>query len=100
MQTAIRLILSLTLALSSLVVVAAELYFPDDSGDWETVSPESVGWNSELIDAALDLAGERNSSGVLILHRAVSWQNNIGIFPSLIHVTKDTCKGSMLMAGR
>ncbi|MDP6537761.1 MAG: serine hydrolase [Gammaproteobacteria bacterium] len=69
MQTAIRLTLSLTLALSSLVVVAAELYFPEDSGDWETVSPESVGWNGELIDAALDLAGERNSSGVLILHR-------------------------------
>jgi CubicO group peptidase (beta-lactamase class C family) len=37
-------------------------------GEWETVEPTDVGWDAAKLDAALDLAGERNSSGVVILH--------------------------------
>lgn len=48
---------------------AAELYFPPDNGEWENVSPESAGWNADLLDAALDVAGSRDSSGVVILHK-------------------------------
>ena len=48
--------------------LAAELYFPDDNGDWDTVSPASAGWDADLIDAALTIAGNRDSSGVVILH--------------------------------
>ncbi len=47
---------------------AAELYFPPEDGEWETVTPAAVGWNAELLSQALDLAGERDSSGVVILH--------------------------------
>lgn len=66
-----KLALSL-LFVSSLVIVlpisAAELYFPPADGGWQTVSPESVGWDATLLNEALELAGERNSSGVVILH--------------------------------
>ena len=47
---------------------AEELYFPDSNSDWETVAPNKVGWNQDLLNEALKLAGERKSSGVLILH--------------------------------
>jgi CubicO group peptidase (beta-lactamase class C family) len=46
-----------------------ELYFPPDDGSWETVDPESVGWDPELVASALRVAAERSSSGVVILHR-------------------------------
>jgi CubicO group peptidase (beta-lactamase class C family) len=48
--------------------VAQSLYFPEIDNDWETVDPEQVGWDSEKLSAALAVAGERNSSGVVILH--------------------------------
>ena len=44
------------------------IYFPPDDGTWEQVSPADVGWDAEGLSAALDVAGSRNSSGVLILH--------------------------------
>ncbi|MEM7476818.1 MAG: serine hydrolase [Planctomycetota bacterium] len=45
-----------------------EIYFP--SGDeWETVEPESVGWDRKGLDKALDFAMERKSSSVVVLHR-------------------------------
>lgn len=46
----------------------AALYFPSDGGKWETVDPESVGWNGERLQAALDYAGNNQSSGVVILY--------------------------------
>ena len=46
----------------------SNLYFPADDAGWESISPEQAGWDSTALDAALDLAGERNSSAVLILH--------------------------------
>lgn len=55
-------------ALFSLPLSAAELYFPPHEGEWERVAPESVGWDAALLSQALDVAGERNSSGVVILY--------------------------------
>ena len=47
---------------------AQSTYFPPDDGTWERVDPASVGWDAEGLSAALDVAGSRNSSGVLILY--------------------------------
>ena len=47
---------------------AQSTYFPPDDGTWERVDPESVGWDAAALSAALDVAGSRNSSGVLILY--------------------------------
>ncbi len=44
------------------------LYFPPTNGDWETVAPASVGWDAGALDAALAVAGERDSTGVVVLH--------------------------------
>ncbi|MDT8427483.1 MAG: serine hydrolase domain-containing protein [Pseudomonadales bacterium] len=57
------------LVLLALPVHAAEFYFPGSDDDWETVDPAAVGWNAELLSRALDVAGARNSSGVVILHQ-------------------------------
>ena len=62
------LILLASLQLAGLIQ-AAELYFPPNNDEWETVSPESVGWDSRRLNAALDLAGTRDSTGVVILHQ-------------------------------
>ena len=43
----------------------AAAYFPP-AGSWETVTPESVGIDSAALAAALDLAGERDSTGVVV----------------------------------
>jgi CubicO group peptidase (beta-lactamase class C family) len=45
------------------------LYFPPADGAWETVAPAEAGWDAERLDAALAVAGERDSTGVVILHR-------------------------------
>lgn len=47
---------------------AQPLYFPPQQGDWERVDPASVGWDLARLSAALDVAGARRSSGVVILH--------------------------------
>lgn len=46
---------------------AAELYFPPNAGNWQKADPAAHGWNTGLLSAALDIAGQRNSSGVVIL---------------------------------
>ena len=45
------------------------LYFPSNDGHWEQVTPASVGWDEARLEAALDVARARNSSGVVVLHR-------------------------------
>jgi CubicO group peptidase (beta-lactamase class C family) len=50
-------------------LASAALYFPPPEGPWQTVIPESVGWNADSLGAALDYAGAQRSSGVVILHR-------------------------------
>ena len=47
----------------------APLYFPPADGPWATVEPGDAGWDAAKLDAALDLAAERRSSGVVVLHR-------------------------------
>ncbi len=44
------------------------LYFPT-ADKWETVEPSSVGWKRTELNAAVDFAMTRRSSGVVILHR-------------------------------
>jgi len=45
------------------------LYFPPHSGVWETVEPESAGWNPGDLETALEIAGQNNSTAIVILHR-------------------------------
>jgi len=51
------------------VEAAEDLYFPDSGALWESVDPSSIGWDAGKLSAALDVAGARRSSGVVILHR-------------------------------
>lgn len=48
---------------------ADDLYFPPARGEWETVEPAEVGWDEAGVQEALDFAGARQSTGVVILHR-------------------------------
>ncbi len=45
------------------------LYFPPAGGTWETVTPAAAGWDPARLEAALALAADRASTGVVILHR-------------------------------
>ena len=45
------------------------LYFPPAGGTWETVPPAAAGWDPARLEAALALAADRASTGVVILHR-------------------------------
>ena len=45
------------------------LYFPPADGTWETVAPAAAGWDPARLDAALALAEDRASTGVVILYR-------------------------------
>ena len=45
------------------------LYFPPIDEPWKTIDPAEAGWDAERLDAALTVAGERDSTGVVILHR-------------------------------
>ena len=56
------------LAISIPATDAQPLYFPSTNGDWEPVDPASIGRDPTLLSAALDVAGARRSSGVVILH--------------------------------
>ncbi|MGZ0171771.1 MAG: serine hydrolase domain-containing protein [Planctomycetales bacterium] len=47
---------------------AKRLYFPTQD-KWESVEPASVGWKHSELNAAVDFAMSRKSSGVVILHR-------------------------------
>ncbi len=48
----------------------APCHFPPPSGDhWDTVQPADVGWESDLLDAAVTFAGDRNSTAFIVLHR-------------------------------
>lgn len=58
------LVLGINFACSEL-----DMYFPPQDGDWETVTPEEVGWNAVALENAMAFAGEYNSSGIVILHR-------------------------------
>jgi CubicO group peptidase (beta-lactamase class C family) len=42
-------------------------YFPSSDQAWATLDPSSAGWNPEALNAALQLAGDRGSTTVMIL---------------------------------
>ena len=46
---------------------ANDVYFPTNDTDWEASSPNETGWDPALLEEALKLAEERQSSGILIL---------------------------------
>lgn len=47
---------------------AEELYFPPLFGDdWETLSPEELGWQSDKIEPLLDFLEEKNTRAFLVL---------------------------------
>ena len=46
-----------------------ELYFPPAKGEWEKVDPGRSGWDRAKLESALELAGQRKSSAVVILYR-------------------------------
>ncbi|MDB2445226.1 beta-lactamase family protein [Gammaproteobacteria bacterium] len=65
-------ILTTTAFLISLFVctfsnAANDLYFPMEDTDWEVISPSEAGWDPALLAEAVKLAGDRKSSGLLIL---------------------------------
>ncbi len=45
----------------------ADLYFPPRSAAWETVDAASAGWDAAALESALDFAGARRSTGVVVL---------------------------------
>jgi len=49
--------------------VPRNLYFPPRQGLWEHIEPSAAGWDSKKLEAALDFAGQRRSSGVVVLYR-------------------------------
>ena len=60
-------ILSLLIASA---LAAGELYFPPpDDVRWQRIKPADAGWSQAAIDSALDFAGSRRSTAVVILHR-------------------------------
>ena len=60
-----RSALALTLFAGSLA--AQPLYFPPDGADWERIAPADAGWDAAGLEAALDFAGSRKSTGVVVL---------------------------------
>ena len=47
---------------------ARKLYFPPAKGEWEKVDSARSGWDRAKLEAALELAGQRKSSAVVILY--------------------------------
>lgn len=58
------------LPLATAAFAAGNLYFPpQQDARWERIEPAKAGWDRAAIDAALDLAGSRRSTAVVILSR-------------------------------
>lgn len=48
----------------------ATTYFPPIVGDtWETVTPQSLGWDATKLNEAIDYAGTKNTYGLIILYK-------------------------------
>ena len=57
-------ILSFSAPLSA---VSEELYFPSTDRDWDTVTPESLGWDVAALEHVIELVGKSNGKSFLIL---------------------------------
>ena len=53
----------------ALCTASANLTFPTGDREWPRIDPGKAGWDAKALDAALDFAGSRRSSAVVILHR-------------------------------
>ncbi len=47
----------------------AALYLPPAEGQWETIDPDKIGWDTAKLKEAMEYAGNNKSSGVVILYR-------------------------------
>ena len=46
------------------------MYFPPIGSDtWETVTPQSLGWDITKLNEAIDYAGTKNTYGLIILYK-------------------------------
>lgn len=43
------------------------VYFPPLTGDWQAMSPDSLGWNAEALQNVLDFVASKNSHGFMII---------------------------------
>ena len=51
-------------------VPSADMYFPPiGSDDWETITPQEIGWDSANLNEAIRYAKEKKSYNLLIIHR-------------------------------
>lgn len=48
---------------------AERIYFPANDTTWERVEPARAGWDSHALDEALEFAGSRRSTAVVVLDR-------------------------------
>lgn len=48
---------------------AGSIYFPSPNGPWERVKPNDKDWDLQRLEEAIEFAGERKSSGVVVLYR-------------------------------
>jgi len=55
--------------LAGIGAAAERPYFPAADDGWERIAPASTGWDARALDSALELAGARRSSAVVILYR-------------------------------
>lgn len=62
----VLLLLSVSLGAETIVGAEAQ-YFPESDADWESVDPAGIGWDADKLSDALTIAGQRKSSGVVIL---------------------------------
>ena len=50
--------------------VPTTMYFPPTGSDtWETVTPQTLGWDITKLNEAIDFAGTKNTYGLIILYK-------------------------------
>src|SRR6478672_4727779 len=68
MMLIMRLLAFLLFATSSFA--ADSLYFPPrQDARWERIQPDKAGWDAKALQAALDFAGTRRSTAVVVLYK-------------------------------
>lgn len=69
MPARFRSVTAIALCYISTIAAGDGLYFPGGDADWVRVSPAEAGWDAAALDAAMEFAGARQSSGVVVLLR-------------------------------
>ena len=60
-------ILTITAMILSFSLTAQNLYFPPNTGIWDTISPNSLNWCADELDSLHQLLEEKNTKGFIIL---------------------------------